>query len=234
MLSATHYKEGLRIFKSSLRRKSSGFKQYSGNAEEICSAIVEDCWNKKMFFLQTGASHFAQFWTRDLGICTEALIAIGYREKVLLTLDYALERFARYKKVTTTITPKGKPYDFPVFASDSLPFLIHSLKIANATHLLRKYQPFLLNEIQRYHDIVMDPATGMVRAKAHFSSMKDYSKRSSSTYDNCMAAMLSKDLEEINFYNPLHDYDIAGNIKKNLWNGKYFFSKSGIVEFNIL
>ena len=38
-----------------------------------------------------------------------------------------------------------------------------------------------------------------------------------------MAAMLSKDLDEINFYNPLHDYNIVGALKRELWNGKYFY-----------
>ena len=221
--SAVHLKEGLRIFMASQKRKRSGFRRYEGIAEEVCTQVVEDCWNRKNFYFQTSTSNFAQFWTRDFGICAEALIEFGHKDRVLLTLDYALERFARNRQVTTTITPKGVPYDFPCFASDSLPFIIHSLKAASAGNLLKKYQPFLLNEIQKYAETVIDPETGMVRADRHFSSIKDYARRRSSTYDNCMAAMLSKDLDEINFYNPLHDYDIIGAMKRELWNGEYFY-----------
>lgn len=219
----TQIREGYRILISSRKRTASGFSQYKGNASQICSTVVEDCWNTKLFYYQTGAGNFAQFWSRDFGICAESLIALGHKDKVLLTLDYALERFARHRKVTTTITPRGKPYDFPKYASDSLPFIIHSLKVADAQHLLKKYQPFLINEIQKYFDNIIDKKTSMVKQKASFSSMKDYAKRKSSTYDNCMAAMLSQELDEINYYNPMHDYDIVGAMKDNLWNGKYFF-----------
>src|SRR3989338_8915285 len=120
--------EGARILFSSL--KSRFFpKEYLGNADEICQAIVRECWNGKFF--QTSTTNFKQFWTRDFGFCTASLLTLKYQSQVQQTLKYALYRFQQQGAVTTTITPQGKPYNFPVFGVDSLPWLIHSIKLSN-------------------------------------------------------------------------------------------------------
>ena len=109
--------EGPRIFFTSWKNRLFP-KKYSGKAEEICKKIINDCWNKQYF--QTSTTNFSQFWTRDFGFCTRSLIKLGYTKQVHQTIRYALNRFQENKKITTTITPKGEPYDFPTFAVDSL------------------------------------------------------------------------------------------------------------------
>lgn len=211
------------MFKVSLNTKLHGYKRYDGNAEAICRRIVKDCWNPRKRYFMASTGHFSQFYSRDFGICVETLLRLGYEKEVFQTLEYALARFNKAGKITTAITPSGKPFDFPYIASDSLPFIVHSIKAAEGFYLMRKYEHLFLNEIKRYFEKVFDKETGMVKANRSFSSMKDYSRRNSSTYDNCMAAMLSKDLDDLKFFNPMHDFDIKANIKKNLWNRKFFY-----------
>ncbi|MCX6706793.1 MAG: hypothetical protein NT001_01485 [Candidatus Woesearchaeota archaeon] len=219
----THISEAMRMFKVSIKTKLFGYKKYDGNADEICRKIVKDCWNPKKRYFMASSGHFSQFYSRDFGMCVEALLKLGYEKEVFQTLEYALSRFNKAGKITTAITPSGKPFDFPYIASDSLPFIVHAIRIAEGNYLMRKYERLFLNEIRRYFNVVFDSRTGMVKSGKSFSSIKDYSRRNSSTYDNCMAAMLKHDLDELNFFNPLHDFDIKANIKKNLWNGKFFY-----------
>src|SRR3989344_4431042 len=195
LIKPTHISEALRIFRRSLKVRVSGFKKYDGDAKEICERIINDCFNGKYF--QTSTGHFCQFWTRDFGMCAESLVKLGYKKEVGMTLEYALERFSTANKITTTITPKGKPFNFPRFAVDSIPFLIHAIKISGRIDLIKKYNYFLIKEVQFYFEKVFDPLTSMVRQNVHFSSIKDHYVRNSATYDNCMLVMLKNDLNEL-------------------------------------
>ncbi|MBU0536506.1 MAG: hypothetical protein KKE20_06050 [Nanoarchaeota archaeon] len=226
----TQISEGLRIFRHSVYLKLFSHDKYLGSPQDICKKVVDDCWNSREKYFMTSTGNFAQFWSRDFGICTEALVKQGYKLEVAETLEYALARFQKAGRITTTITPGGKPYDFPGFASDSLPFMIRSLKIAGSKKLIKKYRSFLLDEIKRYFEIIFDPETGMVRSDRSFSSMKDYSKRKSSAYDNSMAAMLSMDLDELGLSNPFKGFDIRKRMKKELWNGKFFYDDMNKID----
>ncbi len=210
--------QGPRIFLSSLKTKLSP-KKYSGTAKEICQQIVKDCW--KGHYFQTSTQNFPHFWTRDFGWCTSSLLKLGYQKEVQHTLRFALNSFSQHGKVTTAITPKGKPFDFPTMAVDSLPWLIHSIKLSKLPYLA--YHDFLNQEIAIFHKKVINPVTGLVRPDIYFSSMKDLSKRKSSCYDNCMAAMLAQDLKSMKLNNPLGKIDYPALIKSHFWNGKYFF-----------
>ena len=223
MLTPTHLSEAMRMVGRSLFVKKHSTFKYPGTAEEICRKIISDCWNKRHNYLQASNGHFCEFYTRDFGFCTEALMKLGYEDKVHATLKYALSRFSRKGRITTAITPDGKPFDFPYQAVESLPFIVHSLRLAGAKDLLDQFSGLLANDIKRYFEEIFDRKTCLVRADRHFSSMRDYAKRRSATYDNCMLAMLKDDLEQLNFYNPFHDYDIKAAIKQNLWNEKYFY-----------
>jgi len=210
--------QGPRIFLSS---KQNHFfaKKYSGNAQEICAAIVRDCWNGKYF--QTSTGNFAQFWTRDFGWCTSSLVQLGYEKEVHLTLKYALNRFRRSGKIMTSITPSGRPFDFPTYAVDSLPWLIHSIKLSKFSYYT--YQDLLNKEIERFYHKVINPNTGLVRTDKSFSSIKDFAIRKSSCYDNCMVAMLARDLQSMSLVNPFTKFDYPGLIKRNFWNGEFFY-----------
>ncbi|MEK6900048.1 MAG: hypothetical protein AABX05_02905 [Nanoarchaeota archaeon] len=219
MASVLHYvTEGPRIFFSSWKNRIVP-KRYQGSAEQICSQIIKDCWNGR--YLQTSTGNFSQFWTRDFGMCTRSLLDLHYQKEVHHTLRYALNNFKQHHKITTTITPGGKPFDFPTFAVDSLPWLIHSIKVSKF-----HYDPFkdLLNkQIHLFYKKVINPNTGLVRPEVHFSSIKDFAIRKSSCYDNCMAALLAKDLKGMRLDNPFVNISYPELIKRHFWNGEYFY-----------
>ena len=217
-MNITLIKEGWRIFKRSRYVKKHGVKQYSGTAKEICNKIIEDCWNGSYYQVSNG--HFSEFYMRDFGWCVDSLLKLGKRDRVLKTLDYALDHYSK-QKLTTTINSKGKCIDVFSYAPDSLAFLVRSLVKAKANDLIRKYKSFLFNEIKKFEKII-DPKTGMVDFKK-YSSMKDQSIRKSSTYDNCMAAMLAKDIRTLGLHTTLNFDNLKSKIKEELWNGNHFY-----------
>ncbi|MBU0457329.1 MAG: hypothetical protein ABH824_05100 [Nanoarchaeota archaeon] len=210
--------QGTRIFLTSWKNRISP-KKYEGNAETICKQIVKDCWNDRFF--QTSTTNFPQFWTRDFGWCTKSLLTLKYEKEVHQTLRYAINRFKEYKKITTTITPKGKPFDFPLPAVDSLPWLIHSIKISKFPH--HSHKNFLNQETKKFFKTFINEHTGLVKPDLHVSSMKDFAVRKSSCYDNCMVALLAKDLEEMKLINPFKGFNYPDIIKRHFWNGAYFY-----------
>lgn len=213
----------MRILSRSLFVKKHGTYRYPGSAEEICEKIISDCWSKKKNYFKASNGHFSEFYVRDFAFCCEDLMSLGYEEKVRLTLEYALKIFSRAGKITTAISPGGRAFDFPRYASDSLPLLVRSIKLSGCHDLIKSYGGLFVNEIKKYYEQVFDPRTGMVRADRHFSSIRDWAKRSSSCYDNCMLAMLREDLKELKFYNPFLEHDIKRRIKEELWNGRFFY-----------
>lgn len=212
--------EGMRILKNSIKLKKNGFYRYGGNADEICRQVIKGCWNGRFF--QTSTTNFPQFWTRDFGWCTEALLSLGHREEVKLALSYALDIFSKNGKATTTITPSGRPFDFPDFAVDSLPWLTNSLVLLNDKNLISRYRLFLDKEAKRHYKLSINKKSGLVKTK-NFSSIKDFAKRASSCYDNCMVALLSSNLTKLGVPNPFSNHDHKKIIIDNFWNGKYFY-----------
>lgn len=220
MLKFIHLAEGLRFFKRSLRVRKRGFAPFQGSASQICTHIVDKCWNGEYY--ATSLGHFCQFWTRDFGWCVPALMRLGKKQRIHATLEYALSRFRKAGGVFTTITPKGKPFDFPNYAPDSLAMLIHSLRVSEAGRLIVKYRRFLDEQIAYFFETVIDKNTGLVRSDRHFSSIKDYAKRTSSCYDNVMVAMLSKDLDSLKLSNPFKKWDHSELLVKHFWKGTHF------------
>ncbi len=219
------------MFSRRIRVLAFGLKKYKGNPEEICRQIVEDCWNGKYFQASTG--HFNGFWTRDFGWCVKSLVKLDYRKECVKTLDYALSRFQKYGRITTTINHSGVPFDFPdVLAPDSLAYLLYALAAVNDKGLVEKYKSFLEQQVDFYLKYILDEKNGMIRRNIHLSSIKDHSIRNSSCYDNCMLAVISKSLDKLGLKNPLNIYDYKRIIVKNFWNGKFFeddVSKKGYV-----
>ena len=209
--------QGSRIFLTSWKNRLFK-KKYKGNAEKICQQIVKDCWKEPYF--RTSTTNFPQFWTRDFGWCVKSLMQLKYEKEVHHTLRYALNRFRKYKKITTTITPRGKPFDFPKPAVDSLPYLIHAIKISKFPY--HSFKPFLNYEINKFFRRFIDPETGLVKPELHVSSMKDFAVRKSSCYDNTMVALLAKDLRDMKLLNPFKEFPYSTLIKKHFWNGHYF------------
>jgi hypothetical protein len=210
--------EGSRIFYTSWKARFFP-KEYKGDATQICKKIVDDCWNKRYF--QTSTTNFPQFWSRDFGWCVSSLMKLGYLKQVQHTLRYAMNRFKEYKKITTTITPKGKPFDFPKEAVDSLPWFIHSLRISKFPYY--DHKDFLNLQIRKFFEKFINKKSGSVKKDLHVSSMKDFAIRNSSCYDNCMVGMLANDLSKMKLFNPFKKYNYSKLIKDKFWNGKYFW-----------
>ncbi|MBU1202061.1 MAG: hypothetical protein KJ583_07110 [Nanoarchaeota archaeon] len=213
--------EGFRMFRRKLQVSKNGFRRYSGDANHVCRAIVNDCYNHEKNYFMASTGHFSEFWSRDFGLCVRSLKYLGYQKEIENTLKYALGKFCKNKSITTTISPVGKPFNFPTYAPDSLAFIVHSLVIANNKEINVEYKDFIENEAKKFFEIVVDKDSGLVK-KSHFSSMKDHAVRKSSCYDNVMVGWLSKNLKTLGFENPLSDYNFKKIIKDNFWTGSYF------------
>jgi hypothetical protein len=219
MLNLIYLSEAWRIFKRSRNVKKEGVKRYKGNARSICKQIVKDCWNGRYFQVSTG--HFCEFYVRDFGWCVDSLIKLGYQEEVKKTLEYALKIYSE-QGLKTTITPKGEAVDIFTYAPDSLAFLIRSLRVLGDKELIERYKDFLVEEINKFYEFVIEKETGLIRSDKYFSSIKDEAKRRSSCYDNIMAAVLSNELNKLKLHNPLKKYDYKKIIRHMFWNGEYF------------
>ena len=221
MFSPIYISEGLRMFRRKLRVQGRGFKQYPGDAADICRQIIEDCWNGRYF--QTSTGHFCEFWVRDFSWCCRPLLRLGYKEEVRKTLEYALGIYSRCGRVTTTISPRGGPFDFPNFSPDSLASLILCLNQAKAKSLIFGYKDFLNKKISEYEEKVLDRETGLVRQGIPFSSIKDHARRSSSCYNNVMLAMLAREIKKTSLDNPFRGFNFKKRVKEEFWNGDYFY-----------
>jgi len=222
MLRLIHIKEGLRFFKRSISVRRNGLKKYKGNSKEICKKILDDCYNKKKKYFQVSAGHFNLFYTRDFGWIVKSLLELGYKKEVKNTLEYALGIFEKHGRVRTTINPEGVGFDFPIYAVDSLPYMVYSLACLRDKKLVKRYKGFLEKEIRYFVEAVVDKKTGLVRKDKSFSSMKDYSKRVSSCYDNCMLYLLQKSCDKIGLKSLLKKYNYKKLIVDNFWTGEYF------------
>ncbi len=218
-----HLEEGARIFGHSLARKIRGHRKYEGNASEICRLAVRSCWNGRYF--ATSSGHFCQFYSRDFGICAEALLKLGYKEEVRKTIGFALKKFKSKRGIAVALTPSGNPFDFPYYAIDSIPFIVRSLKLAKAEKTIEENRSFLNSEISKLFSISIEKDTGLVKKNITFSSMKDHAKRSCSCYDNVMIGMLREDLKGMGLENPFMDYNYKKIIRESFWNGSYFLDE---------
>jgi hypothetical protein len=207
--------EGLRIAKRIIRVRLSGFKRYDGDSKDICDRIIRACWNGRYF--QASAGHFSGFWTRDFGWCADSLVKLGCRKECVQTLAYALERFSKAGRITTTIAPNGVPFDFPRFSPDSLPFLVRALNASGAHELVKERRAFLRRQVRNYAATVLD--RNLVR-DAKFSSMKDGVFRHRSAYDTAMVGMLAKELDTAGI---AHSFpDMGKTLREHYWTGRYF------------
>ncbi|MDP6294221.1 MAG: hypothetical protein QGG83_05670, partial [Candidatus Woesearchaeota archaeon] len=75
--------QGLRYGCSSLKRKMFGNRRFSGSANRICEQIVDACWNGRYF--ENSLGNYREFWMRDFGMATEALLRMGKKTQVRAT-----------------------------------------------------------------------------------------------------------------------------------------------------
>ena len=214
----THLKEGWRILRHSLRRKIFGYEKIEGHAEAICRKIVDDCWNGQ--FIQVSTGHYNQFYSRDFGWCTDALLSLGKRKQMVSTLDYALDKYQKHNGIKVAITPSGKPFNFPNWYSpDSVAYLFRSITKVNDKKLIQKYGSFLEKEAKKFYKTVIDTKTGLVKPKK-FSAMKDHAIRKSSCYDTVMVAVMQEACKKLRITAPKHNYENI--LRKYYWNNDHF------------
>jgi hypothetical protein len=213
-------KAGLGFVKHRIDVHRHGTKKYIGNAEEICKQAVDDCWNGNFF--QGSSGHFHQFWARDFGMCTQALLNQGHEAKVEKTLENVLPIYERNKHITTTIFDGSKPMDIFGYSADSLPFIVRSLRLADAQNMIKRHHSFLQAEINDYFNTILDKKRGIVRTDRNFSSAKDSGLRQSSGYNNAMVVMLSKEIDKLEIFdNPFESYNLTEIFKENFWTGEF-------------
>ena len=212
---------GVNVASRSIARRLFGWKRYPGMAPDICAAVIEDCWTGEFF--AGSAGHFKQFWTRDLAMCTPALIRLGHRDRVVRSWSWGLERFQRAGRITTTIFNRRFARDVYAYACDSVPLLLYGLHAAGAEHLVERHHDLLAAEIHRFHDIVFDPALGMARPDGYFSGPRDCMTGRSTVFANTMIALLARLLDDFpRLPNPFRGHDLVGAMWQHHWMGDHF------------
>lgn len=220
-LGLIHAKEGLRIVGHALRCRLKGVPRIEGDARSVCRTVIERCWNAEQQYFMTSAHNYPEFYSRDFGMCVDSLLALGMRDRVRTTLQYALNRYAAHGCFRLALNPHGEPFDFPaVYAPDGFAFLLHSLTALNDPALVKQYAPFLNAELKRFADVVIDPQTGLVKNE-QFSSMRDYAIRNSACYDNVMAFAVQQRALALGLDSPLA-WNYPDLIKRHFWNGAHF------------
>lgn len=225
---------GLRLFQRRIKiflNKNKFLKVYKGNHIEICKAVVKDCWNKEEKFFKTSNGHFNEFYTRDFAYNIESLIKLGYKKQCVQTIDYALAKFKEHKHITTSITPKGKPINFPKYTPESLALIIYCLNKLNNKKLVDKYKQFLERETLYVFNRSINKKTGLVTKKEDYFSCRDHVKRYSACYDNTMIGLLNKCLSKLKLKNPFKKYNYEKLLIKYFWKKDHFIDDlSGIKD----
>jgi len=208
--------QGLRYGCSSLKRKMFGNRRFSGSANRICEQIVDACWNGRYF--ENSLGNYREFWMRDFGMATEALLRMGKKTQVRATLDYALSRF-KSRGVHTAITRQGMCFNFPnLYSPDSVAWLFHALAKLGDKSLVRENEQFLVTAAEEFaHKVV--GRDGNI-AKGRFSGMRDYAIREQSCYDCAMVGLMSKSVDALRLHNPIR-FDAKKALMK-YWTGTHF------------
>jgi hypothetical protein len=195
---------GLHVASARARRALLGHRRHAGTAEEILRAGLEDCWSGE--YLTASPGHYRQFWTRDTGFAAPSLVALGgpWPARLQSSLAWAMGVWAdRRSHVTTTINPLFRwPVDIFDYGVDSLPLLLASLQalasspdaaVADRTRALADERlGWIASEVEHFVNVVVDPATGLVRTDRAFSAHRDTFRNGSTAYANAMVALLGR------------------------------------------
>jgi hypothetical protein len=204
-------------------RRSRGHRRFDGDAEAICRAVVDACWTGE--YLAASAGHFRQLWIRDLGFASEALVALGHRDRVRTSLAWALDAWAKRGHVTTTIFPGRRPRDVWTLGVDSLPMLLWAIRAADADELIVRHGAWLRWDVARYGRAVLDPATGLVRDDRHFSTHRDTVRTRSNAYSNAMLVLLDTLLRETGWLDSPVPAGAVGRFVDAFWRGDRFVDR---------
>jgi hypothetical protein len=208
-----------------VRRHVRGHTRHSGSAPSIIRACIEACWNGRTFTASPG--HFDMFWTRDLSFSVPSLMRLGHGDRVRASLAYALATWTRRRShITTTIHYFDRPGDVYEYGIDSLPLILAALRSAGAEDLVARYRSWLQAEIDHFHRMVVDPATGLVRSDRKYSAHRDTVVNRSNTFGNTMVALLAKTIDETGWFESPFERYFRGEYDRLLiehfWDGDHF------------
>jgi hypothetical protein len=208
-----------------LRRQFRGHTRHEGDAASIVRSCIEACWNGRTFTASPG--HFDMFWTRDLSFSVPSLLRLGHGDRVHDSLAHALGIWTRRRShITTTIHYFDRPGDVYEYGVDSLPLFMAALRAADATDLVDQHRSWLERQVAHFHDLVVDPASGLVRADRKFSAHRDTVVNRSNAYGNTMVALLAKTIAETGWFeSPFERYfegDYGRLLMEHFWVDDHF------------
>ncbi|MFT4310279.1 MAG: hypothetical protein ACMXYC_01475 [Candidatus Woesearchaeota archaeon] len=199
------------------------FTPYPGTPKQIAHHIIESCWQKNYMSVSNG--HFKDFYCRDFGMCTQALCALGYQDKVLKTLNWALHIFEHHNILTTTINSRQQPVNFFHYGIDSLPFILKSiyelLRYEPKAQALRKrFFTFLQQQLHIYQTYFT--SEGLALTNTRFSEIKDHYLRPSSCYAVCMGGMTAYYAKKLGLPTTLTNIDFRSTLIEHYYTGTHF------------
>ncbi len=211
-----------------LRRRVLGTRRYEGDAAVVCRAVIEACWAGDHY--NASAGHFRQAWTRDLGFAAGSLVRLGHRDRLHASLAWMLDVWRSRGHVTTTIVGRRWPRDIWTFGVDSLPLLLHSLRVARADDLVAAHRDWLERDVERYVHTVIEPATGLVRDDRAFSTHRDTVRGRSTAYANAMLLLLDKHLRETGWIPSPVSEGVVDRFVAAFWRGDRFVDRADGAE----
>ncbi len=153
---------------------------------------------------------------------------LGYRDRLESSLAWALEAWADGGRVTTTIFAGRRPADVYACGVDSLPWLLHALRVCRADRLVTRHAGWLAGEVERYGREVVDPLSGMVRTDRRFSTHRDTVRLGSNCYANTMVALLSRTLAETQWVPDPVPAGAVDRLVAAFWRGDHFGESAGV------
>lgn len=222
--SGSQLKAALRMFRRASHVRKRGFRTYTGTPEQICRTILDDAYDSRTNHYRVSDGHFQDFYVRDFALIAEDLVRLGYADRVRSTISYALNCFVTADRVTTSIAPGGRAFNFPRYGPDSLALLLRTIRVTKNNKLARKHHAFLQKEIERFASVVVDKKTLLPRTDKKFSSIRDHTARSASCYDASMVALVALEAPKLGLKFPYAFKNIQKALIETYWNGTYFFS----------
>jgi hypothetical protein len=222
---------GFRAVAAGLGRKARGPRRYPGTARDICEQVTRACWDSRRRVFVTSPTTYPQFWARDFGRAAPALLELGFDSEVGSTYRTALACYEEAGRFGLVVSPSGRVWDFPAYAPDGFALFLTGLAQLGDRALVRRHGAFLAREARRFFDLVVEPATGLVRTGRRFSEAQDYAVRSSSCYSNVMCHLTREALADLGLPNPLAPYDYPTAVRNAFLDGDRFFDDATRPEY---
>ena len=207
------------FYRQIVNRHFGRIEWFDGNARQIGEQIIERLWQGE--FYRTSLGHFDFFWMRDFGTVARSLTAIGHKDKVQRTLNWALLNYMKANHVTQCIDKAGNAFNAPAKKSvDALPWLLHSLVVCD--YQLRPIERRFLNQRLAHFTEVYLTEDGDLKCGVHFAELRDAVNYDRSAYAIAMIARMSVCAKALDLYFefPVEVYQAI--LKKHYWNGHFF------------